>query len=296
MSLSSQEIEAVVSRLLEAPGPAGCGRRAIAVEASARHVHLNQTALTALFGPDAVLEACRPLSQPGQFLSDKRLRVVTLAGELANVAVLGPLRERVQVELSRTDCRSLGLDAPVNLSGNLTGAGDVILIGPNGIYQAGGSAIVARAHIHLRPCDAAQYGLSDGQKVSVEVESGRSLVFQDVYVRVSERSAPVLHIDFDEANACQLGKQAQAWVLGGGASRPLPACSTPIPEREGASSPRPPAGGLVTEARARGLLAAQPEGAIVLAAGTLVTPSARDVFSQARREFILTQGGTHADL
>ena len=79
----------------------------IHAEASARHVHLTHEAVQALFGPDAVLVKKKDLSQGGEFLSEQRVRVVTNKGELAHVAVLGPERPAVQVELSRTDCRTL---------------------------------------------------------------------------------------------------------------------------------------------------------------------------------------------
>ncbi len=61
----------------------------IPVEASARHVHLTGEAVQALFGAGARLTPKRPLSQPGQFLSEERVRIVTPKGELAHVAVLG---------------------------------------------------------------------------------------------------------------------------------------------------------------------------------------------------------------
>ena len=102
------------------------------VEVSARHVHLTREAMDILFGAGSELHQKRALSQPGEFLSDERVKLVTGKGEIASVAVLGPLRKAVQVELSMTDCRQLGVAAPVNLSGDLTGAGDVMLLGPAG--------------------------------------------------------------------------------------------------------------------------------------------------------------------
>ena len=108
----------------------------VPVEISARHVHLTRAAMDALFGPGAELTCRRELSQPGQFLAQERLKLVTEKGEIANVAVLGPLRKDVQAELSATDARHLGLKAPVRLSGDLRGAGDVLLVGPKGFYEA----------------------------------------------------------------------------------------------------------------------------------------------------------------
>ena len=49
----------------------------VEVEVSARHMHLTQEDVELLFGKGAVLHPKRPLSQPGQFLSEE---CVTLIG------------------------------------------------------------------------------------------------------------------------------------------------------------------------------------------------------------------------
>ena len=181
-------------------------KKPVPIEASARHVHLSKEAVELLFGKGARLTKKRDLSQPGEFLSEQRLKLVTAKGELVNVAVLGPERKAVQVELSMTDCRTLGINAPVNLSGDLSGAGDVLLVSPNAVLDAKGSVIVAQNHIHMTPADAEYYGVSDGQSVKVTANTSRPVTFDNVIIRVSEKFALAMHIDFDEANACCLGK------------------------------------------------------------------------------------------
>lgn len=209
--MNESEVRELVSRVLAqcgelalpgAAAPAGGGE--FPVEVSARHVHLTREAVEALFGPGARLTKKRALSQPGEFLSDQRVRLVTPKGELANVAVLGPERGAVQVELSLTDARQLGVKAPVNLSGDLTGAGDVYLVGEKGMLAAPGSVIAARAHIHMTPGDAARLGVRDGEIVRVRVDTARPVTFEHIVVRVKESFALAMHIDFDEANACSL--------------------------------------------------------------------------------------------
>ncbi|MDD2955746.1 MAG: PduL/EutD family phosphate acyltransferase, partial [Oscillospiraceae bacterium] len=170
--MTEQQIRTIVEQVLSAlpaaaPCAEGCG--SFPVEASARHVHLTAQAVETLFGPGAKLTRKRDLSQPGEFLSDQRLRIVTPKGEIAGVAVLGPERAAIQAELSATDCRALGLSAPVNLSGDLSGAADVYLVGPRGMLEAKACAIIARAHIHMTPPDAARFGVHDGQHVRVEI-------------------------------------------------------------------------------------------------------------------------------
>lgn len=204
-SMNENEIRAIVSRVLA--DMAG-EKKEIPIESSARHVHLTKEAVEALFGKGAVLTKKRDLSQPGEFLSEQRLKLVTAKGEIANVAVLGPERKAVQVELSMTDCRSLGIKAPVNLSGDLNGAGSVYLVSENAVYDAKQSVIVAQNHIHMTPADAEYYGVKDSQSVKVTASTARPVTFDNVVIRVSPKFALAMHIDFDEANACCLGKDS----------------------------------------------------------------------------------------
>ena len=176
-------------------------KRTVPVEVSARHVHLTQEAVEALYGKGHKLTKKRDLSQPGEFLAEERVKIVTSKGEFANVAVLGPARKATQVELSMTDCKALGVKAPVNLSGDLSGAGSVVLIAPGGMVKADGAVIVAKAHIHMTTKDAAEFGVADGQKVRVHLNSPRPITIDDVLIRVKDSFALAMHIDFDEANA-----------------------------------------------------------------------------------------------
>ena len=201
--MNENEIRSIVEKVLAQVGES---KKPVPIEASARHVHLSKEAVELLFGKGATLTKKRDLSQPGEFLSEQRLKLVTAKGELVNVAVLGPERKAVQVELSMTDCRSLGIKAPINLSGDLSGAGDVLLVSPTACLNAKGSVIVAQNHIHMTPTDAAYYGVSDGQSVKVSANTSRPVTFDNVIIRVSEKFALAMHIDFDEANACCLGK------------------------------------------------------------------------------------------
>lgn len=221
--MNEQEVQAIVRQVVarlvageSAPAVAPAAHQqsdGFLVEASARHVHLTKQAVEALFGKGATLTCKRPLSQPGEFLSDQRVKLVTPKGEIANVAVLGPERSAVQVELSLTDARALGLQLPVNLSGNLEGAADVCLVGEKGIFYAPKSVIAARAHIHMTPDDARRFGVADGQVVRVAVKGNRPVTFDHVAVRVSDKFALAMHIDFDEANACCLAPDARGMII-----------------------------------------------------------------------------------
>lgn len=171
------------------------------VETSARHVHLSQKDLETLFGKGYELTVKKMLSQPGQFASNEKVVVVGERGEKA-MSVLGPVRKESQVEVSLTDARSLGLKALVRESGDLEGTAGCVLKGPKGEVKLEKGVIAAKRHIHMTPEDAKNFGVENGQIVSVAVETnGRSLVFGDTVIRVSDKYKLAMHIDTDESNA-----------------------------------------------------------------------------------------------
>lgn len=173
----------------------------VEIEVSARHVHLTQEHVEFLFGPGAVLEPVRPLSQPGQFLSKQRVTLIGPKGRKERTAVLGPVRKATQVELSKSDCVDLGVEAPVRESGDLKGSGAITIEGPCGTLELKEGVIIAHNHIHVTSADSVMLDLHDKDRVSVEVMSDRPLIFKDVIIRVSPDFSCKMHIDFDEANA-----------------------------------------------------------------------------------------------
>ena len=175
----------------------------VLLETSARHIHLSQEHVDILFGAGHQLTHKKDLSQPGQFAFEERATVVGPKKEIKNVSILGPVRKESQVELSATDARSIGLNAPVRESGVLEGSAPCKLVGPAGEVDLEYGVIVAKRHIHITPEDAQAFGVSDKEIVKVKADSeGRSLIFDDVVVRVSASYATAMHIDTDEANAC----------------------------------------------------------------------------------------------
>ncbi len=185
-----------VSRLTDAI----IGRVFVPLEASGRHVHLTKAQCLSLFGCD--LTPQRPLSQPGQYLSKQRLTIIGPKGRFENVAVLGPPRAEAQVEISLTDSRTLGLDPPVRLSGDVHQTPGIILEGPMGRIGLPAGVIIAQRHLHLTPEDALRFNVTDKQVVKLQTFTARPVLFQDVIVRVSDQFSTAAHLDFDEANAC----------------------------------------------------------------------------------------------
>src|SRR6516165_2467866 len=133
----------------------------IPIAISARHVHLCQRTINALFGPGYRLTARNPLSQPGQFASEETVALVGPAGRLPHVRVLGPARETDQIEISRTDELTLGLTAPLRVSGDLRETPGILVEGPAGRVRLDRGVVRALRHIHMSPSDAQRLGVKD---------------------------------------------------------------------------------------------------------------------------------------
>lgn len=178
------------------------GRLFVPLEASGRHVHLTKEQARTLFGHE--LTQTRPLSQPGQYLSGERVTLVGPKGELDRVAVLGPERKEAQVEISLTDAKTLGMTAPIRLSGKVEGTPGITLRGPIGEVTLSQGVMAARRHIHLNPEQARGFGVCDRQVVRLQTLTDRPVIFEDVVVRVNPQYEAAVHLDYDEANACGL--------------------------------------------------------------------------------------------
>jgi len=178
----------------------------VLVETSARHVHLSEADIQTLFGAGHELTVKKMLSQPGQFACEERVDVVGPKNTIKNVSVLGPARKASQVEISLTDARTLGISVPVRESGDLAGSAPVKLVGPAGEVELAEGAIAAQRHVHLTPETAEKLGVKDKEIVMTKLDTPRSLIFDDVVIRVSPTFADAMHIDTDESNAaCAFG-------------------------------------------------------------------------------------------
>ena len=128
------------------------------------------------------------------------------------IRVLGPVREATQVELSRTECFQLRIQAPIRGSADLSGTPHIRIEGPAGAVDIEEGVICARRHLHASPEEALMLGLRDRDEISIRVEGERSLVFGDVAVRVHPQYRLDVHVDTDEANAAQLDPGAVGYI------------------------------------------------------------------------------------
>ena len=188
------------ARALAGSSMNGSGRT-IPVALSARHIHLSQPHVEALFGKGHVLSPQTELSQPGQFAARETVEIVGPKRSIPGVRVLGPARPATQAELSFTDGVVLGINLPVRLSGDTQGTPGAHLIGPRGAVKLTEGLIVAARHVHCSPDDAKRLGLADRQKVYVRVPGVRGVWFDGVIVRVDPNFRTELHVDTDEGNA-----------------------------------------------------------------------------------------------
>jgi putative phosphotransacetylase len=189
-------------------------KKTFLVETSARHIHLTETDLKILCGPDFVMESVRPLSQPGQYVSNVRLTLVGPKKSFENVVVLGPVRKASQVEVSATEARMLGIKPPIRESGDIQGSAPLTLKGPFGEVHLSEGCIIAKRHIHMTTKDAEAFQVKDKQIVAVKVSSqDRSIIFGDVVIRVKDDFALSMHIDTDESNAAGLQGDAEGTIV-----------------------------------------------------------------------------------
>ncbi len=197
-------------------------QKPIPIAISARHVHLDRATMDILFGEGSELSVYKEISQPGQFASEQRVNLVGPRNRIDGVRILGPLRSKNQIEISRTDEYKLGVDAPIRGSGKVAGSAPIILEGPNGSVNLKEGLICARRHIHMTPEDAEHYGVSHGDEVEVEVCGGpRDLVYGDVLIRVKSSYLLEMHIDTDEANAAELSRGATGELVYEAPSAPV---------------------------------------------------------------------------
>lgn len=188
--------------------------RQVPVGISVRHIHLSRADVDRLFGRNYQLTPKKSLSQPGQYACEECLDVIGPKGELKKVRILGPERSASQIELAQTDCRNIGIAAPVRSSGKTAGTPGVTLRGPLGEVAIPEGVIIADRHLHMSEADAAAFGLQDGDHVRIQIDGEKPGILGNVLVRAGSSHALDLHIDTDDGNAFLLKQGQLVTVLG----------------------------------------------------------------------------------
>ena len=197
--------QAVYQRLGKPLPRSAAGPSPLVVNVSARHCHLTQQAVEALFGKGHPLTVHKWLYQEGQFAAKE---TVTLIGPrsrvISNLRILGPCRSLNQVELAYTDGIALGFELPHRISGEIKGTLGCMLMGPEGFFEMEQGVIRAMRHVHMSPADAAHYGVKAGSVMKLKIGGPCGVVLEKMLVRVDPSFKLEVHIDTDEGNACNL--------------------------------------------------------------------------------------------
>lgn len=197
-----QEVYRRLGRSL--PRPAAAPNPLVA-NVSARHGHLTQAAVEALFGKGHQLTVHKWLYQEGQFAAKE---TVTLIGPrsrvISNLRILGPCRTLNQVELAYTDGIALGFDLPLRPSGSIQGTPGAMLMGPAGFFEMPDGVIRALRHVHMHPTDAEYYGVKAGSDMKLAIGGPCALTLDRLLVRVDPSFKLEVHMDTDEGNASNL--------------------------------------------------------------------------------------------
>ena len=203
-----------------ADGAAVARRPHLVANISARHCHLTQADVDVLFGEGYRLTPMKRLYQPTEFAANETVAVVGPRQRMIpGVRILGPCRSFSQVELAFSDAISLGIDVPVKLSGDIEGTPGCLLIGPKGSLVLPKGVIRAERHVHMGPKDAAYYGVKHLDRINMRVEGTCPTVLEGLLARVHEDWKLEVHIDTDEANACDLAHATKVTLFRG--SSPL---------------------------------------------------------------------------
>lgn len=168
---------------------------------SNRHLHLSKEDIATLFGEGYELQKQKDLKQPGQYAAVEKVDIVGPKGEIKGIRVLGPARNKSQIEISLTDSFVLGVKPPVRDSGDLKDSPGIKIVGPMGEVTLTEGVILASRHIHMHTDDAAKFGVVDKQRVKVRTFGERAVVFENVLARVHPTFALEMHVDVDEGNA-----------------------------------------------------------------------------------------------
>ncbi len=220
----------------KAAGAAGRqkGPRKVVCGVSVRHLHLSREHVDVLFGKGYEMQVLKELYQPGTYAYKETVTIVgPRLNAIQNIRVLGPLRDKTQVELAKTDCITLGVDAPVKPSGQLEGTASAVIIGPKGAVYLKDGVIRANRHLHLSSDDAAYFGLKDNDLADVRISGPKGLTFNNVQARVSPDFKSEMHVDTDDGNAADIVNGTMAEIVDA-------SCVSPISLQMANGKDRPP--------------------------------------------------------
>ena len=174
----------------------------IPVGISARHIHLTQEHFIKLFGYEE-LTKYKDINQPNLFAAKETLTIKGNKSSIDNVRLIGPFRKYSQVEISKTDAYTIGVEPKICKSGVLNDTDKVSVIGPKGSIEI--PVIIANRHIHISKEEAQRLNVKDDDEITVSINSIKPGIIL-AYYKVSDEAYFELHLDLDDANAFLLNQ------------------------------------------------------------------------------------------
>ena len=185
----------------------------IQIEYSHRHIHVSKEVIERLFGHGYNLSSKKKLSQADDFAAQETVTLMGPKGKIENVRIIGPAREKTQIEILQSDAFLLGIEAPLRLSGDLDNTPGIKIVSSLNEVDLEEGVIIAKRHLHISPEEAKKNKLKNGQKIQLEVKGERALIFKKIIVRVKEGFTTKIHIDIEEANAAGIKQNDKGKII-----------------------------------------------------------------------------------
>ena len=112
-----------------------------------------------------------------------------------------------------TDAVALGFEIPLRSSGDIKDTPGCMLMGPAGFFEMKQGVIRALRHVHMHPTDAAAYGVKPGENMKLRIGGPCAITLENLLARVDDSFKLEVHIDTDEANACDLERATKVELL-----------------------------------------------------------------------------------
>lgn len=168
---------------------------------SNRHVHLTKETYEMLFNEPLTMK--KPISQIGEFASNQTLIIKGPKGIIERVRVMGPHRDYNQVEISRSDAYTLGINPPVRESGDLEDSESITLVTEKNEITLENVCIQAERHVHMNEKMAEELGLKNDDLVKLIINNDKGGEME-AFIKVKPNGFFEIHIDRDDANAFML--------------------------------------------------------------------------------------------
>lgn len=178
----------------------------VIIEISGHHCHVSRKDLDIIYGKNYQLTPIKHLSQIGHFAAEETVTIKVGKRKIENVRILGPERKNTQVEISLTEAYELKIKPPIIECTNPAKADCCTaaeIIGPKGKVKRC-AIIIAHRHLHADPKTAKKLGVKNKQLISLKTLGKRSVVFNNILVRIDPNFRTRIHLDTDEGNAAGL--------------------------------------------------------------------------------------------